>query len=391
MYFQLGDVEQIRGKIESLREEVFKAKNKAEKRAILTTLEALIMLYNDLTSKESGYRRHLKKNKLLGHYVNEKQNKLEREYIDNFIQYKEFHRVFSTLLYPALEKGLQKADNFKYFGEELDEEDMIMIIYDFLKTKSDFIADKFIEIVSNKKLFFIDPISKDVFNFDGVSVFDNINRDCYVVINNFSYDISSMNTIVHEMGHIADFYEGIKNHSFKEIQDYDSKSLYIEVVAEQYEKEFLEYLIEQKIMINDAKGMLEDYFYEMLNESENLLLISLFNDQLIKRQRYMSISGEKLIEYIKNQQECKLKIWSDDFDELRTTGIRKTLLYSYGGIISSHLSYLLKKDKDQYERVFKNFLDHRFNYFSPQIVSILETTQEELISSICQEIKILKK
>ena len=127
-------------------------------------------------------------------------------------------------------------------------------------------------------------------------LYNPITKDSDIVVDRMEYDIFTMCSLTHEFGHIYDmnhFSKGIEcynNHTFQTFND--------EAVSKTFERLFLDYLIENNVLKEEARDILFDIYdgnYQFILTS---YIISLIPDKYIIDGSYTNLSPTKVYKLV---------------------------------------------------------------------------------------------
>lgn len=341
-------------------------------------LESFYQMYLEISGvKDSEAYDMLLKNSKYRAAKDELKKAMKKKNITNFINYKDFHRSFSSKM---LEANNRNYNSYIDKSLYLREEQMMEIICDFLDTEFKQ-ADIFKDLVEDKCLFKskIKDDNDDEKNNNknttpvAYTMFDYITRNNFIVVLDHPAikDVDMMRIIVHEFGHVMDNI----NKAFasrKDISSYYFLSSYPEVYSLMNEKLFLDYLIKNNIFRESANWSLKDFYLGISEDFNNLQYISGLDEKLIINERYRTPKG--MIEQIEIEDDGSISlskaILEDFFDANK---------YSYGGVIACYLAYLKHNDIGKFNSSLEIFKSKRFNLFEPRIFEDMGTNPDEII------------
>ena len=194
-----------------------------------------------------------------------------------------------------------------------------------------------------------------------------------------------MTALVHEIGHVMDFeYLG------RDSTYYCNKSIFTEVLSHLYEKEFMDYLIENNIYKRKTTNRFMDYYETM---RENIIEIALecnIPDNLLKKEKYRGLEKGKL--YDKIFEQAELPVQEEEFPVPSTISLIDSLEYGYGIALATYFSGLKKTDRKMYQNEIARFMGLRIDYFPDNFLRELGTTRdffektldEEIVSAPCK-------
>ncbi len=292
----------------------------------------------------------------------QKQEKLYKKmFNDNFCFFKDFHVDYlndilvrtDPLFYKYIEDNEYSLEN-----DEFSEKEFLDIFCDFCNKLG--ISYLFDEVIDGKILSFDRKITNG--NYLGLMIHNPLNGKSHILVDDFSYNIDSMFTLAHEMGHVYDvsFFNSKLNVS--KYNDYMYKSLNVEVLSKLFEKLLLDYLIDNNIKKNVVIDRLIDSFIVGHDYLFSLYVLSLLDDRYIDSDRYLDISKERFFnlvsKYFEDKKEVYETIKNNDFLLIDDA------VYAYGEIISLFLEDDVRDCSLSNSFLLNKFMDERFLEFS---------------------------
>ncbi len=292
----------------------------------------------------------------------QKQEKLYKKmFNDNFCFYKDFFADYlndilvrtEPLFYKYIEDNEYSLEN-----DELSEKEFLDIFFGFCNKLG--IGYLFDNVVDGKILSFDRKITDG--NYLGLMIHNPLNGKSHILVDDFSYNIDSMFTLAHEMGHVYDvsFFDSKLNIS--KYNDYMYKSLNVEVLSKLFEKLLLDYLIDNNIKKNVVIDKLIDSFIVEHDYIYSLYVLSLLDDRYIDSDRYLDISKDRLFDLVSKYFEDKKEI----YDTIKNNDflLIDDAVYAYGEIISLFLEDDVRDCSLSNSFLFNKFMDERFLEFS---------------------------
>lgn len=273
----------------------------------------------------------------------------EMKMLENFVLQKDFHRDYLSKIYAGIK------DNFDYVGYSDTSKHTIITMDECYAIFSEFMKSINQEELFNK--FYKEgriyrTISDDDSNLLGVTEVNPISGETNIFVGDFNYSVDSMTTLAHEFGHAYDYSKF--NGSIEEFNKYRFQSFYNEVFSKLFERLFLQYLIKNNILVNDAKEA--SLRNEEINKEYILgsYILSLLDDQYLLANSYPHICRARLLELVGNNFSQE-----DDIENfiLNSTyfDVSEDYRYAYGDIISMFLKIQIDNygfDNDLIREVF---------------------------------------
>ena len=382
-------------KLEIARRQVNNAKNREELLAILGYIylleDAIGRVFPDFAIP-SSMSNNSKKDKA----IDKKYSMHEEKMLNNFLEYKEFHKKLFEGLQKTTShqikrmKALKEKEEAKEKEETKEKEPSIISEADFYSILFDFmnklgLSKTYDKFVKNKRIY-----SSQVELIDGVDGYTLCNpfsKDSDIFVDRMQYNIISMITLAHEFGHVYDI-----NHFDGDIESYNKfiyESYNDEVISKTFESLFVDYLIENNILIDESTHQL----YTMLDNNYEFILasyiIALIPEKYLIEGTYYNLTPtkvNKLVEryFSRNTPIRKFINKCSNFD------IHETFRYAYGDIFSLFLKNRIKEDNYSLEPV-KEFIKLREDSFSPDIFKKMNMDKKTYIKLYKKDIELLKK
>lgn len=319
----------------------------------------------------------------------QKQEKLYKKmFNDNFCFYKDFFADYlndilvrtEPLFYKYIEDNEYSLEN-----DEFSEKEFLDIFCDFCNKLG--IGYLFDNVVDGKILSFDRKITDG--NYLGLMIHNPLNGKSHILVDDFSYNIDSMFTLAHEMGHVYDvsFFDSKLNVS--KYNDYMYKSLNVEVLSKLFEKLLLDYLIDNNIKKNVVIDKLIDSFIVEHDYIYSLYVLSLLDDRYIDSDRYLDISKDRLLDLVSKYFEDKKEV----YDTIKNNDflLIDDAVYAYGEIISLFLEDDVRDCSLSNSFLFNKFMDERFLEFSDNFMEINGFSPSKYQELYEKRLKLIKK
>lgn len=319
--------------------------------------------------------------------TNEKMDKKyfthEGKMIRNYLSQKEFHENFFERLYKKTSHLISSVEDDEYSGiTTLTEEEYYNIFFEFMNKLG--LAKYFDKYVKGKRIY----KTKDSYeNTLGFTLFNPLTKDSDIFIGDLEYDIFSMFTLAHEFGHIYDlnnFDEDIETYN-----EYFYQSFNGETISKTFERLFVDFLIENNILVDEAK----DQMFDMINYNYEYILssyiLSLIPDILLIDNSYLELSPTriyKLVERYFNKKRHVRKFINKCCD----LELKETYTYSYGDVYSLFLKDRIKQDDYNLDSL-KEFFEFRSKIFDPSMLDRLNINPKSYVKLYKKDIELLRK
>lgn len=365
--------------------ELKKAKNSDERVALVNyigNLNAAIATMEDekiIFDKGRIYGSHKNQKKFL-----KKLDIYEDRMLDSFVLNKDFHSNYMGEVLSGIEDNMAEIPEEKISPTTmLKESDFYDIFYQFMKSiKLDKLFDKFIK---EKKIYStITPFSEGNLGF---TLYNPVNKDIDIFVNDFEYNIHSMFTLAHEFGHAYDLNNF--NEDISVYNKYFYRSFYGEVISKTFERLFLDYMLKNKILLKESQDKL--FESEMINHSYILgsYMLSLLPDSLLHDGSYANLDKDKFITMIKNNFIDEDSIRKFIYESVAFDLI-EDFTYAYGDIISMFIHESVR-DCGFSNDLVEEFLRLRSNLFDEEFMRKWGMGPENYVKLHKKEIECLKK
>lgn len=372
------DIEDIENEINDLSKILYNSNNLSELNyyRFLGLIIAYSSIFKKVTKKNPMF---LQKNPELILEEMELSNKFYKKNIASVMENKSLH--FDTLLaassFVVHSNKIEKSifDFTSSTASSYSEEMMYEIITDYLKKYHNENKDLIKKLVAKNSIYLLDIFDDE---YGGYTLTNEFSKKHKIVIDPSLNGIEKMQSLVHEIGHVVDNNDAIEKNI---ISKYNIQSNYNEVISSFYEKEFLEFLIEENIDSDLAKKNLAIYYIQVYDLFQKLYVASKLSDDFIKTDSYMNMSKKQIIEntlYDPLTKNC-------NFESGRELDIYTNASYGYGKLLGAYFSHLKSCNKDKYNIAFNKFLDIRHQYFNSNIFENIDTTRYEIFTILGKE------
>lgn len=305
------------------------------------------------------------------------------ELAKNFLINKRFHSEYFRDILPDIEKELIRFSRMTFDSDDnLSRKDFFEIVKLFMDSIG--LGSLFDELYKNGKIY-SSIIGQDQGNL-GFTLYNPTRRSSNVFVKDLKYDLHSMNTLVHEFGHVfdLDMFDG----DVCEYNRYFYLSLYGEVISKLFERLLFRFLIKNNICSESAKDKLVDF--NMISHDYILLsyLLSCLSDKFIKNAQYIDCDSELLANKVAKNVLSKEDI-INFFERMGTIDLSESLSYAYGDVISLFL--LDEVDGGQFTAdEFSKFLKERTKTFDPNYIKDSGFTPKEYVKLHRRENELIK-
>ena len=377
------DVEELIERLGTANMQLKNAKSSDERLALgnyiytlYEAIQAVICLPLDYSDKDVfGSRKNCKK------YI-KKTDIYSDRILQNFFDNRKYHNaMFGNIINELGDKLDFLDDQYTCINHTITKGEFFDIFLSFLKSlKLDKEYDIFIKKVG------IYSFNGDVMpDCGGFLLFNPVDKATDVFSADASYDVRTLSVLAHEFGHAYDFskFEG----DYTNYNKYLHQSFYTEVTSILFERLLSDYLINNNILIKDAK---DDYL--LRSETRYLTLFASFIDtlldyDLLRKNRQDKYSSEYIYSLIEKYVNEDVK---DIIDEIMTLNVRHNYIYTYGDIISMIMKEQINKYGFENDMLLEMF-ERREEIFSPEFLDNYGVTPDSYVEGYQKELKLLKK
>jgi len=311
---------------------------------------------------------------------------LVERFSDNFIYYQDFHADYLNDILVFIEKDFNDfvaGNEYSDCDTKFNADDFITIFYDFCKKMEiDSVAEK---IINERRIFSITR-GGGYDNYLGLTLFNPISGNTNVLIDDFGTDLDSLFVLIHEMGHVYDLGELWKNNTISQYIDCRYKSIYQEVISRLFERVFLSYLIENKIMVDGAIDRLIDMEIGNYNYIFTTYVLSLLDMRYLKNENYLNMGEEDLYRLVKKYFITSFEEFSENLEDVN---LHDDLNYCYGDIISLFLKDEVLEEGLNGE-LFRKFMETRYLEFTDRFIVSEELEPDKYSKLYRKEIQMIK-
>ena len=310
-----------------------------------------------------------------------KMNIYEDEVTDNFLLNKSYIKGYVGKLVLDIEnENLDGIDNNVDVFEVLSLDDYNDIFFQFMQSIN---LDSFFEKFLKDGNIYNYKIKEG--NALGSTLFNPINGNTDILIGDFVPDIQSLFTLAHEMGHVYDL--NYFNKDSKSFNRFFYQSFYGEVCPRLFERLFLNYMINNNILKEDAKEKMLDSLYDNYNYLMSCYILSVLDDSFIKELNCSVIDVDSFYNLIKRYFKPLIK---DFILEIKYMDLQEDYTYAFGDIVSMFLLDSINKYGFSNDLV-NEFINERDKMFRKDFLEDNGLSSNNYMELYKKELKLLKK
>lgn len=356
------DTEKLRHNIDEIQEKIYTETKTKELCYLYAYLDQLLELYYSETIKKDldndtnfvGYSYKY-------YQIEALYKKMDTKFFNNFICNKENH--FNLLV-----DSFQYLDSCDFLFDKdyntgkplyLSDRQCLEILDEFFKNKSDKSYDVFHKMIDENLLF---DLNDD--HYDGFSFYGYKNQPHRMSIAKPNNDLKTLNTIVHEMGHIMEFINIKNTQGEYNFRNYQLNSIFIEVLSTLNELQFLDFLTDNNIGREEVLNLKKDLYFNQYYFIGEVITMCNIPDEIIMNNNYQKYSKSELEEYAFNSSKQELSTENDDYSRINLVD---SLCYGYGGFLSTIINHQLKENPDHAKKILSTLRNNQIKKFDINI------------------------
>ncbi len=308
---------------------------------------------------------------------------------NNFIQNKDFYATIAEEIW--MHKEVSLDDNFYYRDRRsLSGTISNKIILNYFRSEYESLLNEVLDIYKNRKIYRLKtnpyPSSAALVN---TNYFDKTNT----IFINYKYNVTSMISLVHELGHVIEENYNMKSCSLKQIYNMQTKGVFNEINSSFFEYDFCKTLISNNMFLNQAKAYLNNFYISMFDDLNSLLMLSILPNKLLKNEKYHYLTKKKFYSEL-----LKTKLFFDKIDDIscpKCYNMDTHIRYGFGKVMALYLENLKESDTEEFNEVRRKINLLNQSYFKSDFFENLGIDLKSIAVGINSEIengtKILKK
>lgn len=223
-------------------------------------------------------------------------------------------------------------------------------IIDFFKTIDNSLAERFIHKLANSEMF-ICSYNDD--NLGATYRLDAVDKSVIIFAVCDKMTIYNVGTLVHEMGHDFEF-ENAKNSGITNAWNKMLRTPYVEVSSSFFEYAFINYLIDNRIYLDDAMMLKRSFLKRILYNFLSILIICKMENWEIDSKLEVKIKDIDTVNYA-NELSEKMNLFSY-FKIEDKMSFRNPFIYGVGELLGIYAYEVYKDDPKEFLSKFKKVL-----------------------------------
>lgn len=274
------------------------------------------------------------------------------KYIENIITNQEkYFKIFNSSSKQILST---KPNVYKYYGKDYLRHqyyELEDILNSFLNSFDSQIYNQYKDMLSQQSIFYV-PLN----GYEGQSYpFSIINKNIIFLDNYLEDNIKLSKILSHELGHS---YEANLYLNSGRIREYDKtfNSPFYEVPSSFIEYAYINYLIENKLYIEEANMLLHDYIIELLINSIYTNILCRVSNIENKFGEELKIDVKEFTPYLETiGRNYNIHLAPKD----NKLSLKEPFIYGFGQLFSVYMYENYKKDPEYFKKEFnKSLLDY---------------------------------
>ena len=221
----------------------------------------------------------------------------------------------------------------------------------------------------------------------GFTTCNPITKETNVFVKGFDYNLSSMMTLAHEIGHAIDLKDF--NWDITEYNKYFYVSFYGEVISRTVERLLIRHLIKNNIEINEVKDILLSFEMNNLDFQVQAYILTLLDNNIISKYKYPDMSDEEIEKKVK-KHFYEDAVITEYIRSVKENDLPNIYQYTYGDIISMFLADAIEEDGFENELVQK-FMKERIQPFSKKLMEENDFDSKKYIKKYKKEMELFDK
>lgn len=314
-------------------------------------------------------------NKMLDEY----EYKMKKNYIDT----KNIHNSFFESTFKRVSHEFSQVEILGVEETELSEEDFYSIFFEFMNSIG--LSKCFDRFVRDERIYSVryDKHST-LFAYTDTNP---LTKDSDIFIEQMEYTLEKMFFLAHEFGHVYDlnnFDDGVAKYN-----QYFYQSFNGETISKLFERLFVDFLIEKKILLPEAKDLLFILTNNNYDYIVKAYITSLLPDVKIENGSYLGFTPNKIYKLVEKYFSRKDNI-RKFINTAGTFEIQDVNSYAYGDVYSMFLKELVKNNNGDLD-CLKEFMEYRKDLFSTDIMEKYKITPQSYVKLYKKDIELLKK
>ena len=304
--------------------------------------------------------------------------------LEKYLLKQDFHKSYMSEILPDIEEEMSWFCGLQFsLDENFSEKDFLDVLFQFMKSIG------LEELIS--KLYYERHIHSTIMGQDsgnlGFALYNPLTQSTDLFIKDFQYDISSMITLVHELGHAFDLSQFHQN--VEEYNKYFYISFYGEVISRLFERLLHRFLLKNHIKEDTVKDKIIDF--EVLNHDYLLqaYIFSLLDSDFLKCNQSLDCDSKTLAKKVSPYflEDAPVE---DIIERMGHFDLSEVYNYAYGDILSLLLVDEVENNGFSSELI-EYFFEKRCHFFDEEYLRECGFGPMNYTKLYKKEVEVLKK
>ena len=250
-----------------------------------------------------------------------------------------------------LEEDFSVYSDYAKEYHKIKEELMMKYIEDFFGSIDKSLVDRFNYKIDNIELF----INNNMDNYSGLTYpLESVDKNIILFESDVDMNIDNARVLVHEMGHDFEF-ENSKRVGIDNIWNKIAKTSFVEVSSSFFEYAFINYLIDNKIYLEDSLMLRRRFLNQTLYYLIYILIIDKIGELEIDWEFSIKLDDDDIVDYANSLFE-KINLPTEEFEIGSKINFRNSIIYGLGKILGIYAYEIYKENPEEFLSRFRKVL-----------------------------------
>ena len=273
-----------------------------------------------------------------------------------------------------LEEDFSVYSDYAKEYHKIKEELMMKYIEEFFCSIDKSLVDRFNYKMNNIELF----INNNMDNYSGLTYpLESVDKNIILFESDIYMTIDNARVLVHEMGHDFEF-ENSKRVGINNIWNKIAKTSYVEVSSSFFEYAFINYLIDNKIYLEDSLMLKRRFLNQTLFYLIYILIIDKIGELEIDYDFSIKLDDDDTVDYANSLIE-KINFPTEEFEIGSKLNFRNSIIYGLGKILGIYAYEIYKENPKEFLSKFRKVL-LEYNNNGMDVFYELGINKDELVN-----------
>ena len=250
-----------------------------------------------------------------------------------------------------LEEDFSVYSDYAKEYHKIKEELMMKYIEDFFGSIDKSLVDRINYKIDNIELF----INNNMDNYSGLTYpLESVDKNIILFESDVDMNIDNARVLVHEMGHDFEF-ENSKRVGIDNIWNKIAKTSFVEVSSSFFEYAFINYLIDNKIYLEDSLMLKRRFLNQTLFYLIYILIIDKIGELEIDWDFSIRLDDDDIVDYANSLFE-KINLPTEEFEIGSKLNFRNSIIYGLGKILGIYAYEIYKENPEEFLSKFRKVL-----------------------------------